>query len=894
MRPRRSMTQVYLVSMLLLTTIPIILIGYFWAAQRYQQFEQEVEQHRLNYLDTRKQFLQDQVSEIIAYIDLQRQRSEQRLRANLISHTEDAYALVAALYQQRSQQAPIDRATLVADIADLLRPLRFNDGRGWYVLLDSHGTMLLNPVFEDSENRSVWDVRDGDGNYPARQLAQLALTRGEGFLASKTARPGDREALEHRLVYVKYFKPLDLIVISGEYTDDVEQALQRDILTVITKTKYYPHRSEPFIVTDTGTLLAQASHSGLVGKDMSTYLDLESGESILEKHLAAAKRPGGDFVSFRGQRSPEEAIADGINFVRIYKPWNWVVGSGFFLDKLETLIAAERNAMRRTVAREMGFVLLGLAVSLVAVVAIASWFARRSAMGFRQFNRFFSEASHTLTTIDESCLPYKEFADLAGDANWMITERTRYERALRDSEIRFKQALKYSRHYLWELDTSSGVTSVSRGFYESLGYGPEEIDFNRFETILDIAHPDDAMMLKSDVRLQQIHTAGVEFRLRDKTGHYRWFYGRGSRVESDGRGRSSHRMLGILTEITDRKRIEQELIAARVSAEQASLAKSQFLATMSHELRTPLNGILGYTQLLLRDPDLSEEQRQYLTSALECGERLLEMIGELLQLAQTESGQLLVEQQSVALPVLIQEIADIAASRAAARGLEFSATLDAAVPESVLTDGDKLRQVLMNMISNGIKFTDSGWVKLQVSVDTDAMLVFTVSDSGVGISADHLSTIFEPFRQLRSGDTEGVGMGLALSRRLAQSMNGELTAVSEPDRGSEFVLKIPLQPVVAAATQRDTADVTFLPGTRGPVTPIDSTPRVSSGIGALQNAFAVGDIEKMEALLKQMQSEFEDPALQAWIAQLLVSLAQFDLEAVRRMIGELNDPEAMA
>src|SRR5690606_8405773 len=185
--------------------------------------------------------------------------------------------------------------------------------------------------------------------------------------------------------------------------------------------------------------------------------------------------------------------------------------------------------------------------------------------------------------------------------------------------------------------------------------------------------------------------------------------------------------------LDQRMAVERELIAARISAEEANQAKSQFLSTMSHELRTPLNGVLGYAQILMRDAALSDDQHRHLAAIQSCGEHLLTLINDVLDLAKIESGELEVIARDCHLYPLLSATADVVRGKADAKGLVFTLYIAADVPSHVWLDDVKLRQILINLLGNAVKFTESGSVTLTVRVSDDgAHLLFEVSDTGIG------------------------------------------------------------------------------------------------------------------------------------------------------------------
>ncbi len=249
----------------------------------------------------------------------------------------------------------------------------------------------------------------------------------------------------------------------------------------------------------------------------------------------------------------------------------------------------------------------------------------------------------------------------------------------------------------------------------------------------------------------------------------------------------------------ERKRAETVLQEAKSAAESASRAKSEFLANMSHELRTPLNSILGYAQLLENETALGEKQKAQVQVIHSSGEHLLSLINEILDLAKIEAGRLELEPTDFDLPDLLAQVAGIMSVRAEEKGLRFSHEALSPLPVGVRGDPRKLRQVLLNLLGNAVKFTDGGHVVLKVGWHGEAArrLRFHIEDTGVGIAPEALSEIFQPFQQLREGGDrpEGTGLGLSISRVLVELMGGTLEVQSEPGRGSTFWFDLELEPV---------------------------------------------------------------------------------------------------
>jgi PAS domain S-box-containing protein len=261
----------------------------------------------------------------------------------------------------------------------------------------------------------------------------------------------------------------------------------------------------------------------------------------------------------------------------------------------------------------------------------------------------------------------------------------------------------------------------------------------------------------------------------------------------DGESYRGH--LWLYRDITTRMHDTAELIRAKEAAEAATRAKSAFLATMSHEIRTPMNAVIGMTSLLL-DTDLTNEQRQYAETIRSSGDMLLSLINNILDFSKIESEHLDLEQQPFSLHACVDEVNDLLAPRAIEKGLVLTGMVSAQMPAQIIGDSTRVRQILVNLVSNAIKFTHTGEVTVRVSArpdesggEGDLVVTITVADTGIGIPPDRLDRLFRPFSQIDASTTRrfgGTGLGLAISRRLSELMGGTITVRSRIGLGSTF------------------------------------------------------------------------------------------------------------
>jgi len=381
-----------------------------------------------------------------------------------------------------------------------------------------------------------------------------------------------------------------------------------------------------------------------------------------------------------------------------------------------------------------------------------------------------------------------------------ITESKRVEVALRESEERFRSVAQSANDAIITADSNGNIVSWNRGARTIFGYREEEV----LGQPLSLLMPD---------RYKQAHQQGME-RLRS-TGEHRVI---GTTVELEGRRKeggefplelalSSWRMGGetfysaIIRDITERKRAEEALALAHEQALEASRLKSQLLANVSHDLRSPLGSVMGYTEMLqagIYGP-LAEQQYAALTEIIDSTEQLLNFANNLLGQAQIESGKVVLNVRPFAPVDLLEAIQSTSKALAQAKGLELIGQVAPDMPTTLSGDLYWLRQILVNLVSNAVKFTDQGTVKVHIYQSDENHWAIKVSDTGCGIPAEAQSYIFEPFRQVDGAATRkqhtGSGLGLSIVKQLTALMGGRVTLTSEVGQGSVFTVLLPLTPV---------------------------------------------------------------------------------------------------
>jgi PAS domain S-box-containing protein len=481
---------------------------------------------------------------------------------------------------------------------------------------------------------------------------------------------------------------------------------------------------------------------------------------------------------------------------------------------------------------------------------------------------------------------------------WEAIERHRREEILYLSEARLRLAMEFGRIGCWQWDIKSGVTYWDKSMFHILGL-PEEETYTTVETFYRRVHPDDIAQLR-------VYTAQVveqrtdyesEFRIvRADNGQVRWLGGKGGLLFNE-RG-EPFAMFGVNYDITEEKALKMELEAARQAAEAASQAKSEFLANMSHEIRSPLTAVLGYSDLILVESDW-KKVADFALKIKQNGQYLLEIVDDVLDLSRAEANKLTLRKERFSPQRLLADLCSVMRMRAKDKGIEMALRAEGDIPETIEGDPTRLRQILLNLIGNAVKFTPRGQITVTMRLEAGAgneesMLAFEVRDTGIGIAPGDLARMFEPFEQAETSSSrryQGAGLGLTISKHLTEMLGGTITVHSELGHGSMFTVRMP------TGSLHDVKYVSLDPNLL--ITVHTTRPETQHHLNA--RVLIVDDIDDVRVLLEQIlcgagarvrTAADAEQALQ-YVAQAEESGDAFDLILMDIMLPGMDGVEAV-
>ena len=408
-------------------------IGYYMISGDYQRFEAEARRLREEYIAGQQQQVKSEVERVVDFIRYNWASAEERLRTNLKNRTYEALAIADNLHRMNQGRAGEQETRNI--ILEALRPIRFNHDRGYYFATGLNGMEVLFADRPELEGKSLLDMRDTRGAYVIRDMIELVRREGEGYYQYTWTKPNAQGRDFPKIAFLKYFAPFDGFIGTGEYLDDVEEDIQKEVLERIGKIRF-GKEGYIFVVSYDGVTLMNGMQPELIGKNIWDMTD-PNGVKVIQEERKAAEKAEGDFIEYHWEKPSTKEIRPKISFVEGFPQWRWMVGAGVYTDDIEPVIKAMETKAKMEMRKD--FYRLGLILTVILVTALSICF-RLSHYFKRQldlFLHFFKDAETVGRPIATEQIFLSEFRLLGQSANRMLAERIKAEDGFRESEDRF-------------------------------------------------------------------------------------------------------------------------------------------------------------------------------------------------------------------------------------------------------------------------------------------------------------------------------------------------------------------------------------------------------------------------------------------------------------------------
>ena len=528
-------------------------IGYFVTVRDYERFRMEAEHLREEHIAGQRQQLKEQVEQVVDFIQYNCAQAEERLKNSVKDRTYEAFTIATNLWQMNGGRASEQELRNI--ITNALRPIRFNHGRGYFFATSLDGVEILFSDRPELEGQSMLGTQDTSGRYVIRDMIELVRNDGEGYYQYTWTKPNAHGKGFRKIAYVKYFAPLDCFIGTGEYLDDVEQDIRKEVLDRIRKIRF-GKEGYIFVVGSDGVTLMNGAQPEFIGKNISELTD-PKGVNVFKEERRAAEKADGDFIQYDWQKPSSGRVRPKISFVKGFTPWEWIVGAGVYTDEIEPVISAMNASAKREMFRDL--YRLCLILTALLVTALSIWF-RVSRYFKRQldfFLQFFKEAATGGKPIDTEHIFFSEFQLLGQSANSMLQERQRAEEGLRESEELYRTLVSLSPDAISVGDRNGLLTFSSPKAKRLFGHSPDEDIVGR--SLLSWVAPEDRE--KAAANIQHLLTQGTlrdrEYTMIRKDGTC--FTGEVNAAVLHAPDGNPMKMIIVTRDITDRKKAEDAL-----------------------------------------------------------------------------------------------------------------------------------------------------------------------------------------------------------------------------------------------------------------------------------------------------------------------------------------------
>ncbi len=426
MKPFKSLNTTLTWTMILVAVLSVGMVGSFWLYQEYKKFDAELFRLKDDYIADQKAAIKLEIDRVMAYIEYKRAATEEDLKKSIRHRVEEATELANNLYTAYKGKKSDQEIQIM--IREALRPIRFNDDRGYFFIYDMQGNNILLPFSPHLEGQNLWDLRDSKGDYTIRKTAKLIEQKGESFLHWYWYKPGNTEQMSEKIGYSKYFAPFNWWIGTGEYIEDFEKDIQKETLKWINSIRF--GKDGYIFVYDFDAITLAHYNQKNIGVDRSKYTD-GNGVYVVRDLIRLSQQKDGGFLEYVGSIRPSTSLpAPKIGYARAVMDWKWMVGAGVYVDSINDILAIKHEALKEKIKKSVLSIFGILAISLLIIGFISKFIAIKTTDNITIFTHFFEKAATESTKIQDESVHFSEFKWLASSANKMVDERNKVSESL--------------------------------------------------------------------------------------------------------------------------------------------------------------------------------------------------------------------------------------------------------------------------------------------------------------------------------------------------------------------------------------------------------------------------------------------------------------------------------
>ncbi len=809
----KSLAGTGFISVLITIFIVAPTIGSFWIVNEISQKNQELKELEEQYTSFYKTILYNDVNNVMNFIEYKRSNTRQRVESIVKERVHHAYSLASHIYGMDLTNASVARVK--EKIIETLRPLRWDNGVGYFFILDYNGVSVLNADNPAMENTDTSDLKDIDGRYIIKDMVSLARENDSGFYTYRWTRPGVTGRGHSKITFVKNFKPLNWVICAGFYIADMETHIKNEILDRIAQLttdqdKYI------FVLQKNGFFLFHP----LENYHRKNIINHKSndGRPVIRELINVSRTFGGGYIRYPWEKPSTGEIEEKLSYAVSVEDWEWTVGKGIYLDDVKQIIEAKKAsfkvALRRKILIIIGFSVLIVLLSLVVGVVITN----RLYQGIHAFTDFFRKAADMDIKINVKKLIFQEFKLLGTLANKMVEDRIEKEKALRRAmldTLNLQNLLKNITDSmpsgLIAINHDMTIIHWNRNIEKSSGIRATAAEGRILTEIFPLSKKEGALIRETlETGKPCSHTRIMKQEAKGKRYEEMMIY---PLVTDQASGAVIR-----IDDTTEKVRIEEIMIQSEKMMSVGGLA-----AGMAHEINNPLSGILGnigvlHNRLLNKLPvnvTIAQETGtsfdtihryaekrgvpQLIENIRHAGSRAAKIVSDMLSFSRMSVSNF----SDCDLADIMDKTIDLSSTsydlkkKFDFKQIRITRRYEPDMPP-VVCEGSKLQQVFLNILSNGAHaMSENGEDKppeFSITLKSDPTHAhIRIADNGPGIPEEFRKRIFEPFFTTKE---IGVGTGLGLSVSyfiITDHHKGTLEVESETGKGTTFIIRIPLK-----------------------------------------------------------------------------------------------------